>query len=68
MNVEIGFLPKSYLSMPIITLQKDSTMFWVCYDGSSVISISNDNLFSTSDSIINSFPPGVKGIEFEYEE
>jgi hypothetical protein len=54
--------------MPIITFQKDSTMFWVCYDGSSVISISNDNLFSTSDSIISSFPTGVKGIKFEYEE
>ncbi|AYE53785.1 hypothetical protein OEA_29505 (plasmid) [Priestia megaterium NCT-2] len=54
--------------MPIITLQKDSTMFWVCYDGSSVISISNDTLFSTSDSIISSFPTGVKGIKFEYEE
>jgi len=61
-------LGKRKVHMPVITLQKDSTMFWICYDGSSVISISNDTLFSTPDSIISSFPTGVKGIEFEYEE
>lgn len=54
--------------MPVVTLQKDSTMFWICHDGSSVISISNDTLFSTFDSIISSFPTGVKGIKSEYEE
>ncbi|WP_228459557.1 hypothetical protein [Priestia megaterium] len=61
-------LGRRKVHMPVIIFQKDSTMFWICYDGSSAISISKDTLFSTSDSIISSFPTSVKGIKFEYEE
>lgn len=43
-------------------------MFWIFYDGASVISLSNDNLFSSTNSIISSFPENTKGTEVEYEE
>ncbi|CAH0309173.1 hypothetical protein [Priestia megaterium] len=55
------------VSMPVIKLQQNCTMFWVCYDGSFVTSISTDNLFSTSHSIINSFPSSIRATEFKYQ-
>ncbi|MDF2052835.1 hypothetical protein [Priestia megaterium] len=56
------------VQMPIVTLRKDCTMFWIFYDGASVVSLSNDDLFSSTNSIINSFPKNIKGAEVEYEE
>ncbi|MED4074143.1 hypothetical protein [Priestia endophytica] len=54
------FAGRKKVYMPIITLQKSSTMFWICYDGSSVVSISNDSMFSTSHSIVSSLPENIK--------
>ncbi|MBE5098540.1 hypothetical protein [Priestia aryabhattai] len=54
--------------MPIVTLRKDCTMFWIFYDGASVVSLSNEDLFSSTNSIISSFPQDIKGAEVEYEE
>ncbi|MFP7224611.1 hypothetical protein SFC42_16115 [Priestia filamentosa] len=54
------FLGRRNVYMPIITLQKSSTMFWICHDGDSVISISNDLMFSTSHSIVSSLPESIK--------
>jgi hypothetical protein len=55
------------VQMPIVTLRKDCTMFWIFYDGASVVSLSED-LFSSTNSIISSFPQDIKGAEVEYEE
>ena len=56
------------VQLPVINLKQDCTVFWVCYDGDSIVSISNEKLFSTVDSITGSFPPGINVTECEFEE
>lgn len=45
---------------PIVTLTKNSTMFWVGYDGDYITAFSNDEHFSTIDSLQKIMPEKVE--------
>ncbi|MFL0361690.1 hypothetical protein ACH0BF_01560 [Pseudobacillus sp. 179-B 2D1 NHS] len=53
------------VQLPVISLKQKGTVFWVDYDGQSMISISNEKLFSSIESISHSFPSNTHVIKCE---
>lgn len=56
------------VQLPVITLKQDCTAFWIDYDGQSIISISNEKLFSSIESISRSLPSGIDVTLCEYAD
>ncbi|WP_409296756.1 hypothetical protein V1498_02570 [Peribacillus sp. SCS-26] len=57
-----------HLETPIVTLGEADTVFWVSYDGGSIISISNDQRFADLNDVSRCFPPATSWTEVKYKE
>ncbi|WP_409291308.1 hypothetical protein [Peribacillus sp. SCS-37] len=57
-----------HLKTPIVTLGEADTVFWVSYDGGSIICISNDHRFADLNDVSRYFPPGTSLTEVKFKE
>ena len=52
----------------IVNMEPDTTVFWVSYDGDSIVIISNEAQFATYETIIQTFPHFIQPSLVEYEQ
>ncbi|WP_456363550.1 hypothetical protein [Priestia aryabhattai] len=53
---------------PTISMSKDSTVFWIGYDGQNIVALSNNKKFLSINSIRNQFPPKTNVVTIQCEE
>lgn len=53
---------------PTLSMSKDSTVFWIGYDGQNIVALSNSKKFSSINSITNQFPPNTNVVTIQCEE
>lgn len=51
----------------IVNMEPNTTVFWVSYDGDSIVTLSNKARFATYETIIQTFPPFTQPSLVEYD-
>ncbi|WP_164462107.1 hypothetical protein [Bacillus sp. FJAT-42376] len=51
----------------VVETEKDSSVFWMDYDGNGLVAISNDPRFSSKEEISRTLPKDIHADFFEYE-
>jgi len=63
-----GYWEGKKSEIPVVNFEKGNTLFWIGFDGHSIVGLSNNSFFSSFENICKTLPSFVSAELFEYAE